>query len=991
MLPSLKSFLNFFLFFRWRLAFLRIIALIGALFCYLEVHAQSPEFVNFLDSSSYYMVNKYDMPKAIGFAEKAQEVALRIYGENNLWYAASYMLLAKCYFFSKDFKKAVSLGEQSAERLKKMVEKESTDTLLYHYSSILWDLAQIYSDSKMLTRAENSCLECMRINPAPESGKTTPFTLYSYLTCQTKLADLYFVNGKKRASIPVYEANIKLLKQEYKNNPKEQQQTGEAICAALNNLGFVHNDMGNEYLAELTLREAVYFGEKALPLSMEAYNSALVNLATTLTTLSQFKEAQVYFNKAVTINSQLNQEVKLAMLKSNMAALLKNLTSTERKELRLQSLDLFRKTRSTANLRAVLEGLAEDCINLGELEDAGRYLSEADTLDYPAHSQLPDGNIVELRSMLALAQNKPLEALRLNELAIFKYPEHAKDLPKVWFHKAVILTRLKKIEEAQSAWRKIQSELTREIETTLPYLSEYQREQYTDNYDNYREQYLSFICSNKQPESENGVVYNLLLNAKGALLERERRIRREIGNTTDTTLLKKQTQYLNNRKALAKYHQSGRLISRTSMDSLETETEILEKEISRSLPASQYRVYQWPQVQAALKPGEAAIEMVRFRLWDEKQKKEKLYGEWRDSVYYGALILLPNSKAPQLVLLPNGRALEGKHLQAYRTDMERRTYETDSYQAFWGPIGKVLGNIKTIHFSPDGVYHQISLNTLRNQATGRFLSEEMNIRLVGSTRALADTAKSRVGPLTVALFGYPDYQLASNLVNTDSIANLDFLNGPALMRGDMNFTPLLGTKKEVESIHKTAVANGWTSQVFIEQEASEGRIKRIRNTTVLHIATHGYFLKDTSQTLLTKRALFNSGLVLAGALDSIRYHNLQAEDGLLTAYEAADLHLDGTQLVTLSACETGLGLIRNGNGVFGLQRAFLAAGAKSVLMSLWRVNDLVSKELMEKFYGYWLGGMSKQSALMKAQAEIRNTSETLSHPYYWGGFVLTEQ
>ena len=217
-----------------------------------------------------------------------------------------------------------------------------------------------------------------------------------------------------------------------------------------------------------------------------------------------------------------------------------------------------------------------------------------------------------------------------------------------------------------------------------------------------------------------------------------------------------------------------------------------------------------------------------------------------------------------------------------------------------------------------------------------------------------------------------------------------YYNLPDVERGNHHFQPLPGTKQEVESIQEIALKQGWKSQLFIEGHASEENVKQTENTTVLHIATHGYFLQDTSKTFLTKRALLNSGLVLAGAMDSTRSQHINIEDGVLTAYEVAGLTLKGTDLVTLSACETGLGLIRNGNGVFGLQRAFLAAGAASVLMSLWRVNDRVTKELMEKFYGYWMSGCTKQVALCKAQEDIRGLSEQFSHPYYWGGFVLTE-
>jgi CHAT domain-containing protein len=193
-------------------------------------------------------------------------------------------------------------------------------------------------------------------------------------------------------------------------------------------------------------------------------------------------------------------------------------------------------------------------------------------------------------------------------------------------------------------------------------------------------------------------------------------------------------------------------------------------------------------------------------------------------------------------------------------------------------------------------------------------------------------------------------------------------------------------------------------KVLTASQATENAIKQLHAPDILHIATHGFFLsgadvplvappdfsanilQDTRSALPNARPsenpLLRSGIALAGA----NLLSSGSEDGILTALEAAGLDLSGTKLVVLSACETGLGDVENGEGVYGLRRAFAIAGAESQLISLWRVSDFATKTLMVSYYQRLKNNLGRAEALRQAQLEMLQNPD-YQHPYYWAAFI----
>ena len=171
-----------------------------------------------------------------------------------------------------------------------------------------------------------------------------------------------------------------------------------------------------------------------------------------------------------------------------------------------------------------------------------------------------------------------------------------------------------------------------------------------------------------------------------------------------------------------------------------------------------------------------------------------------------------------------------------------------------------------------------------------------------------------------------------------------------------------------------------------------------KEVSILHIATHGYFLKDVEKTswpigvqadYAKDNVLLRSGLMLTGASETEKLKTGldSSNNGIITSYEAMNLDLKGTNLVVLSACETGLGEIKAGEGVYGLQRAFLVAGAEAIVMSLWKVDDAATQLLMNNFYANLIKIGDKQKAFKQAQQQLMTK---FNQPFYWGAFVMME-
>ncbi|NVM21890.1 MAG: tetratricopeptide repeat protein [Desulfobacterales bacterium] len=423
-----------------------------------------------------------------------------------------------------------------------------------------------------------------------------------------------------------------------------------------------------------------------------------------------------------------------------------------------------------------------------------------------------------------------------------------------------------------------------------------------------------------------------------------------------------------------------------------------------------------------LPAGTVLIEVARVEMFDFKAKgKQK---KWQPAHYLAFVLHAGNGDKVGMIDLGDAEEIDkaAAELKKEIFTMKKKAMKSSGKicNLVFEPLRKELGNVKEIFISPDGILNLIPFEVLVGP-DGRYLIEDFTFNYLGSGRDVVGFGQFVPEGKGVLLMGDPDFDLAHEKKKL-TLREMALMNGgrekiarrSADMRG-YHFTRRPGTGKEVESI-KDILGNSITTETYLGDEALEEVLKQKGPPRILHLATHGFFLNDQepgkvpaeptgrwvcSITTLIKGnggkariepPLLRSGFVLAGANSSLQVADEQVDDGIVTSEEILGLRLRGTDMVVLSACDTGLGEVKTGEGVFGLRRAFAQAGVRSLIMSMWAAPDKETRELMVEFYkNIMTGEMNCCQALRQAALkEMKIVKERYghAHPLYWGGFVM---
>lgn len=754
-----------------------------------------------------------------------------------------------------------------------------------------------------------------------------------------------------------------------------------------------YQSLGNQRFLQQNFADADTYLFKAKALleendltSSDTYASVLNSLGALYESLANYSQAENSYRTALKVSNSESSTLKIA-LASNLANILMQ-TDPESDSI----LILFNQAIEWQELSGKYHPGYANLLNNRGLHLQSLELYDEAKSDYQKALQIFETTVQEdhpqylnARTNLALLNQLKGEAdsaqeqmLEIKALYEKYYLDTNPGYILVLNNLANLYSEIGSNSDAEILFMKLADIQVRDINESFTYLSESEKKNFVKEKQKLLNNFKTYIVgrSVNNPGSISPSVvekwYDLELTTKGMLLNSTQKVRQQIFNGNDESLKALFSEWSLARKQLADFQslKSNQSNSSKDLDSLVQKINGLEKELSRQSTSFQksfaLEVPTFQRLRQALTTDEALIEITRTEIDGEG--------------IYTALIGTQDEPHPALIFIGKGRDFEDKAFKAYKNGIAYQVEESRSFQTFWSPVSNhVKGkSITKIYYAPDGVYHRISLATLFNTETGNYLLDDISINQLTSTKDLLDLKKesneASIQLETIMLVGRPAYQLDG----TATLASAGKTRSSSLV-GEVSDLP--GTELEVQAIQE--LISEFQPTLLLGETATEENVKKGLNSQLVHIATHGFFIEDPTGIGSYNDPMLYSGLLFAGVSNDLEGR----DDGILTAYEIMNLGLTNTDMVVLSACETGLGEVSSGEGIYGLQRAFFIGGVNTVIMSLWKVDDEATRELMTTFYKQYTKKGNKREAFYEAQKKIKKKYKS---PIYWGAFVMLE-
>lgn len=808
----------------------------------------------------------------------------------------------------------------------------------------------------------------------------------SYLRCLSNIGLVYLVQGR------MDEAQ-KYLTDAINMSEQSQGKASAAYAANLNSMAKLDQQLGKYNDAEKKFNEALglckeIFGEASMQNAILLNNKAMLyqDLGRFDQAIKLMQEANAASDAAPKKALQGKKSFDNRRFQLNLAStyqLSGDLAKAESTFLDIKKIFESRLQKNNPEYASLLNQLGVLYIEMGKMDQVEELLTKAldvykkkFTENNAAYAKtLNDlGNYYRMNSRFDDAEKALLKSREISlSVLSANHPDYVKSVEDL----GILYWKKNDFAKAKTYYAEAMEKSLDFINQYFPPMSEAEKTKYWDVLQPRFQRFFNYaIDASAVDNAMLADLYNYQIATKALLLSSTNKIKQTILASGDQKLINDYLSWIAQKETLARYYALSKeelTKQNISLSSLENQANQLERSLSeRSKDFSEGYATEkitLPQVTSLLTDTEAVVEIIRMHGFDKMLTNNSRYA---------MLVLTRGATVPKLVVLENGDQLETRYSKFYKNSIQQRTEDSYSYDQYWSKIDPLLAGKKTVYFSPDGVYNQINVSTLKKPDADYVLNRYDMVVLGNSKDLIAIKNKKAGTPKKDAfLLGFPDY-------------------------GGNAVAALPGTKVELATVTKILKANGYAVTAMSEGQASEKNIKAVKGPYLMHIATHGYFLADgdvnsgsavgVSAENAKSNPLLRSGLLLAGASKTISGHaipDLESNDnGVLTAYEAMNLSLEGTDLIILSACETGLGDVRAGEGVYGLQRAFQVAGANALIMSLWKVDDEATQALMTNFYTNWAKTNNKLKAFKLAQTQLM---AKYKDPYYWGAFVMMGQ
>jgi len=973
------------------------------------------------------VIQLYDQGKyaeAIPLAEQALAISKKVLGDNHRLVALSLQMLAKVYHAQERYTEAESLYQQSLAILKQQLPDDHPLMVINlkklgefyqsqekyaeaepFYQQLLAILKQKYDDDHPIVRQTNVKYLNNLAGLSESQGRYAEAEDYyqqslailkqledNYLLLSStlnNLAALYYSQGRYAEAESLYQKSLEITKQNLPDNYAD-------VAQSLNDLATVYHSQGRYAEAEPLFQESLEIKKQNLGDNHPSIAITFSNLAALYYSQGRHSEAESLYQNSLPITKRQlgDKHPDVALTLNNLAVLYKSQKRYSEAESNYQDSLAILEEQLGKNHPSVATTLN----NLAELYDSQRKYSEAENYyqkSLAIRKQLGDNHPSVAQSLNNLAslyysqgRYTKAESNYRDSLAIAKQ-QLGNDHPDV----AITLNNLAILYESQG-------NITRAIEllSQALKLEEYNlSENLVAGDERQKQDYVKTIYKttdraislNLQSASNNSEASRLALKT---IFERKGRILDVVTNSLQILRQRiddPQSQELLTELFAIRTQQANLIfkkpddfpspdIYRKELTKVDKQAKKLADELGRR--SAEFRNLSQPITLEAIQeeiPADAAlVELVRYRPFNPKAPENERLGKSR----YAAYVLYPNGeiKAKDLgEAEPIDDAVEKlrKPLRVShsRTIKNIKTAGRELDKIVMQPVRQLLGDTKTILLSPDAALNLIPFEALVDE-NNQYLVENYQITYLTSGRDLLRQPPNndRKTPLVIA---NPKYQQQGEVVALDAYRSIDL--------SDYLFPNLPKTQQEAEAIN-ILFSEALT---LMGTKATENALKQVKNPDFLHIATHGFFEPPLKNQNDVDNPLFRSGLVFAG----VKKQQSGEDNGILTAYEATLLNLVGTQLVVLSACDTGIGDISAGEGIYGLRRAFVIAGSESQLISLWKVEDTATKDLMVAYYKGLKDKKGRREALSQIQRDWLEgkNGKKYQHPYYWASFIFS--